>query len=75
LIHEPWGRSGATGTRVLPQFEIADKMPNFYANVRKCDYAHHYFGFDFGFEESYNAVVSMCIDPKKGFCMSMMKFT
>jgi len=60
-----WGRFGASGTRVLPQFEIADKMPNFEANVRRCDYANHYFGFDFGFEESYNAVVSMCIDPEK----------
>ena len=60
-----WGRFGATGTRVLPQFEIADKMPSFYENVSRCNYANHYFGFDFGFEESYNAVVSMCIDHDK----------
>jgi phage terminase large subunit len=60
-----WGRFVATGTRVLPQFEIADKMPNFLAAVQRCDYANHYFGFDFGFEESFNAVVSMCIDPEK----------
>ena len=60
-----WGRFGATGTRVLPQFEVADKLSNFYENVSRCDYANHYFGFDFGFEESYNAVISMCIDVDK----------
>ncbi|MCL2710915.1 MAG: PBSX family phage terminase large subunit [Planctomycetaceae bacterium] len=60
-----WGRFGATGTRVLPQFEIADKMTNFRAAVQGCDDSHHYFGFDFGFEESYNAVISMCIDVEK----------
>jgi len=60
-----WGRFGATGMRVLPQFEIADKMPVFWENVRKCGWEHHYFGFDFGFEESSNAVVSMCIDTAK----------
>jgi phage terminase large subunit len=60
-----WGRFGATGTRVLPQFEIAGKLHDFYENVSRCDFAHHYFGFDFGFEESYNAVVSMCIDMEK----------
>ena len=60
-----WGRFGATGTRVLPQFEIAANMQKFYESVRQCGYEHHYFGFDFGFEESSNALVSMCLDPEK----------
>jgi phage terminase large subunit len=59
-----WGRFGATGTRVLPQFEIADGRMKFDECVRQCGEENHYFGFDFGFEESYNAVISMCVSTK-----------
>lgn len=57
------GRFGATGTRVLPQLEIADK--SIARQVSACGYQNHYFGFDFGFEESFNAVISLAVDMEK----------
>lgn len=61
-----WGRFGATGTRVLPQLEIADSPKVFRRAIQQLGPENQYFGFDFGFEESYNAVVSMAVDIKKG---------
>lgn len=59
-----WGRFGATGTRVLPQFQVA-KIPSvFVEQVKKLGVENQYFGFDFGFEESFNAVLSMSVDIK-----------
>ena len=60
-----WGRFGATGTRVLPQFLIAKDKVKFKQAIKRIPLRNHYFGFDFGFEESYNAVVSMAVDEKK----------
>lgn len=60
-----WGRFGATGTRVLPQFRIATNPENFKKNIEKLGPANQYFGFDFGFEESYNAVLCMSVDIKR----------
>jgi phage terminase large subunit len=60
-----WGRFGANGTRVLPQFEIATNAKKFREAINNIPRTKHYYGFDFGFEESYNAVVSMCIDEKE----------
>ncbi|MCQ2485256.1 MAG: PBSX family phage terminase large subunit [Clostridia bacterium] len=57
-----WGRFGATGTRVLPQFEIASNARKFREAIKALGDSNKYFGFDFGFEESYNAVVSMAVD-------------
>lgn len=57
-----WGRFGATGTRVLPQFGIAHKNNHFKENIQKLGPENMYFGFDFGFEESFNAVISMSVD-------------
>lgn len=59
-----WGRFGATGTRVLPQFKIAQHPQQFKDTIQKLGWENHYFGFDFGFEESFNAVISMAVDPK-----------
>lgn len=61
-----WGRFGATGTRVLPQLTIAHNPKMFRKAIEELGPANHYFGFDFGFEESYNAVVSMAVDSKAG---------
>jgi phage terminase large subunit len=61
-----WGRFGATGTRVLPQLIIAKEKAKFKAAIEKLGPANQYFGFDFGFEESYNAVISMSVDLKRG---------
>lgn len=57
-----WGRFGATGTRVLPQFRIAARVEQFEEKVKSLGPQNQYFGFDFGFEESFNAVVSMSVD-------------
>lgn len=61
-----WGRFGATGTRVLPQIEVAKSAPLFKKAINQLGPENQYFGFDFGFEESYNAVLSMAVDTKKG---------
>lgn len=61
-----WGRFGATGTRVLPQLMVAQDAAKFRKAIEELGPANQYFGFDFGFEESYNAVVSMAVDAKKG---------
>lgn len=61
-----WGRFGPNGTRVLPQFTVAQNPKKFVEAVKALGPANQYFGFDFGFEESYNAVISMSVDIKKG---------
>lgn len=60
-----WGRFGASGTRVFPQFVIANRTMNFKQRVMDLGIENQYFGFDFGFEESYNAVVSMSVDVER----------
>lgn len=57
-----WGRFGASGTRVLPQLIVATKQMQFKRRVQELGVENQYFGFDFGFEESYNAVLSMSVD-------------
>ena len=59
-----WGRFGPSGTRVLPQFIVASNPKEFVESVRELGISNQYFGFDFGFEESYNAVISMSVDIK-----------
>lgn len=59
-----WGRFGPNGTRVLPQFEIAKDRKQFIKRIKDLGIEAQYFGFDFGFEESYNAVISMSVDTK-----------
>ena len=61
-----WGRFGASGTRVLPQFRIARDAKVFVSAVKRLGPENQYFGFDFGFEESYNAIVCMSVDSKRG---------
>lgn len=58
------GRFGANGTRVLPQLVIAEQAGIFTKMVKDLGPENQYFGFDFGFEESYNAVISMSVDLK-----------
>ena len=58
------GRFGANGTRVLPQIIIAQSPDIFKSEIEKLGPENQYFGFDFGFETSYNAVVSMSVDVK-----------
>ena len=62
-----WGRFGATGTRVLPQLMVAINPKTFKKAIEELGPENQYFGFDFGFEESYNAVLSMSVDLKRGY--------
>lgn len=55
------GRFGTTGLRVLPQFEVMDSRLVDQA-VLGIESKFHKCGMDFGFEESYNAVVKIAID-------------
>lgn len=59
-----WGRFGAAGTRVLPNFVVAKDAKQFKRIVNNIPAQFHFFGLDFGFEESYNALISCCVDDK-----------
>lgn len=59
-----WGRFGANGWRVLPNFVVAKDARTFKQAVYACSSQFHFFGLDFGFEESFNALVSCCVDDK-----------
>lgn len=64
-----WGQFGVQGTRVLPQFKVCKRgkfLDNFWAQIERLGPQNQYFGFDFGFEESYNAVISMSVDLERG---------
>lgn len=57
------GKFGTNGTRVLPQFEIVEDLDTF--NNMMSNASLFYNGMDFGFEDSYNAVVRVAIDDKE----------
>lgn len=61
------GKFGAPENLVLPQFMVAESDEIVYNKVNNIPQMDHYTGFDFGFEESYNAVVSMAVDKKKQY--------
>lgn len=62
-----WGRFGAQGTRVLPQLKVPKRREDlFWQAIERLGPENQYFGFDFGFEESYNAVISVSVDLEKG---------
>lgn len=58
------GRFGINGTRVLPQLTIAQSPKAFKVSIEQLGDEAKFFGFDFGFEESYNAVINMAVDTK-----------
>lgn len=60
-----WGRFGANGLKVLPQFEIAASHTSVIDAIRSLPAHLKFCGMDFGFEESYNAVVKMAVDDKE----------
>lgn len=62
-----WGQFGATGTRVLPQIKQPNNSVRFKQEIQRLGPENQYFGFDFGFEESYNAVISMSVDLVNGY--------
>ena len=62
-----WGRFGASGTRVLPQLTVAKHPGHFVNAIKRLGPENMYFGFDFGFEDSYNAIICMSVDSAKGY--------
>lgn len=58
------GRFGTMGRRVLPQFRVATNAKEFKRLVRNISESWHFVGLDFGFEESYNAMVKCAVDMK-----------
>ena len=57
-----FGKFGANGTKVLPNFTVATNAKEFKAAVHRIPSKFHFFGFDFGFETSFNALISCCVD-------------
>lgn len=57
------GRFGVNGLLVLPQFEVKTHEDVMQA-VDRLPHSSYRVGMDFGFEESYNAVVRMAIDKE-----------
>lgn len=57
------GRFGVNGTKVLPQFEVM-KHEDVINKIGDIPAKWYKYGMDFGFETSYNALISMVIDDK-----------
>lgn len=62
-----WGEFGVSGTRVLPQLRIAKRPDQFRNQIKRLGPENQYFGFDFGFEESFNAVLCMSVDLERSY--------
>lgn len=58
------GRFGLNGKRVLPQFEVAKSHEEVMRAIHGIPLKFHFTGMDFGFEESYNAVVRVAVDDR-----------
>lgn len=58
------GMFGASGLRVLPQFEVMDSALVYQAVVG-IPQKFHRIGMDFGFEESFNAVIKLAVDDER----------
>lgn len=58
------GRFGVDGKRVLPQLRVAKTHEQVMNHVNSIEDKFRFIGMDFGFEESYNAVVKMAVDDK-----------
>lgn len=56
------GRFGTSTFRVFPQLEVARNAKEFKESVTSIEERFHFIGFDFGFESSFNAVVSCAVD-------------
>ncbi len=59
------GQFGLNGKRVLPQFEVAKSHAEVMRAVDSISAKYKFNGMDFGFEESYNAVVRVAVDDQK----------
>lgn len=59
------GRFGVNGRRVLPQFTVETNISHLLSEINHIPAQFHFCGMDFGFEESYNAVVQCAVDDKE----------
>lgn len=59
------GRFGVNGRRVLPQFTVDTNITHILSTVNHIPSQFHFCGMDFGFEESYNAVIQCAVDDKE----------
>lgn len=59
------GHFGINGTRVLPQFEVADSHADVLKAVSAIPEQFKFNGMDFGFETSYNALVRVAVDDQR----------
>lgn len=59
------GRFGVNGRRVLPQFTVDTDITHILSTVNHIPSQFHFCGMDFGFEESYNAVIQCAVDDKE----------
>lgn len=59
------GRFGLNGKKVLPQFCVAKNHTDVLRDVQKIPDKFKFCGMDFGFEESYNAVVKVAVDDAR----------
>lgn len=59
------GRFGLNGKKVLPQFCVAKNHTDVLREVQKIPDKFKFCGMDFGFEESYNAVVKVAVDDSR----------
>lgn len=58
------GKFGVSGRLVLPQFRVAEDAAAFKKAIAAIPHTMHFTGFDFGFEESFNAIVRMAVDAE-----------
>ena len=58
------GRFGLNGKRVLPQFEVAESHEEVLSAIQSIPNKFKFVGMDFGFEESYNAVLRVAVDDR-----------
>lgn len=61
------GRFGYNGRRVFPQFEVATSHKRVIDKVRNIPDEFKFIGMDFGFEESYNAIIKCAVDTNKKY--------
>lgn len=61
------GRFGLNGKRVLPQFEVAKSHNEVLRAVQSIPAKYRFVGMDFGFEESYNAVLRLAVDDARKY--------
>lgn len=59
------GRFGLNGKKVLPQFCVAKSHTDVLREIQKIPDKLKFCGMDFGFEESYNAVVKVAVDDTR----------